>query len=81
MVPSYRKSSCSTTPNRDRYDCRVTVDRSRPSTRTRPWSGFRKEAARPASVVFPDPELPTNAVTLPAGASKLTSFKTGFPGS
>ena len=38
---------------------------------TIPLSGWRKEAANPAIVVFPDPELPTKAVTEPAGASKL----------
>ena len=43
--------------------------------------GFKKVAAKPAMVVFPDPEVPTKAVTVPAGASKVIPLTTSFPDS
>ena len=52
-----------------------------PSIVIAPESGVIKVAARLAIVVLPDPELPTNAVTDPEGASKLISFTTSFPSS
>ena len=42
-----------------------------------PESGFRKLAANPAMVDFPEPELPTRAITSPDLASKLTKEPAG----
>jgi hypothetical protein len=52
-----------------------------PSTVIVPLSGFRKEAANPAMVVLPEPDVPTSAVTDPTGAEKVIFFSTGFPSS
>ena len=43
-------------------------DKTTPSTVMVPLSGFKKEEASPAIVDLPDPEVPTRAVTEPAGA-------------
>ena len=70
MVPAYKKSSCNTTPKWVRKLLKLTSERSIPSKVTAPFVGFKKVAAKLAIVDFPDPEEPTNAVTLPEGASK-----------
>ena len=44
------------------------VLKSIPSTVIFPASGFKKVAANPAIVDFPEPDVPTNAVTDPGGA-------------
>ena len=41
----------------------------------------RKDAAKPAMVDLPEPDVPTNAITDPAGAEKLTFFNTSLPSS
>ena len=46
---------------------------------TVPESGFRNDAASEAIVVLPEPELPTSAVMVSAGASRLTSCSTVCP--
>ncbi len=81
IVPSKRKSSWNTRPSCSRYVASLTSLRSTPSTRTRPASGSRKLAARPAIVDFPDPELPTSATTVPGVASKETPVRTGLSSS
>ena len=45
---------------------------------TFPPFGFKKVAAKPAIVDFPEPEEPTKAVTLPVGASNEISCNTSL---
>ena len=53
-----------------------TLDKSFPSTNIIPEFGFKKAVTKPAIVDFPDPEVPTRAVTVPLGASKEISCST-----
>ena len=71
IVPSKRNSSCKTTPKCFLKLPKLTFAMSSPSTVIIPDCGFKKVAAKPAMVLFPDPELPTRAMTSPDLASKL----------
>ena len=58
-----------------------TVDRSMPSIVTVPLPGAWNAATRLMMVDLPEPEGPTRAVTVPGSATKLMSWRTGFPSS
>lgn len=71
MVPSNRYVSWNTITS-----CAISVSvvRSRtsvPPTLTTPWSGSQNLAIRRGMIVLPVPEVPTRAVIVPAGISRL----------
>jgi hypothetical protein len=47
----------------------------------RPASGRLNDMIRLTSVLLPEPDEPTRAVVVPAGARSETPFSTGVPGS
>ncbi len=81
MVPANRNESWSTTPSCVRYEPSRTVDRSAPSTVTRPAPGAWNAETSPMIVLLPDPDEPTSAVTVPAGETNDTSSSTGLSAS
>ena len=78
MVPSNKKSSCNTRPRCWRYDSRITDDRLVLSIKISPEVGFKNEATKPAKVDLPEPDEPTKAVIVPAGASSVMFFITSL---
>mmetsp|Transcript_76658 Transcript_76658/g.150279 ORF Transcript_76658/g.150279 Transcript_76658/m.150279 type:complete len:212 (-) Transcript_76658:1788-2423(-) len=65
--------SCGTTPMVARREVWVTPFVSRPPTLTLPPLGSMNRNSRRPMVVFPAPVVPTMAVVVPGGTSKLTS--------
>src|SRR5580704_12760466 len=80
MVSWYRCASWVTTPTTSCSDSSVTSLMSAPPILTAPLVGSYILDTRWVMVVLPAPDGPTSAVSLPAGARKLTSVSASWAG-
>ena len=76
-VSWHSATSWKTMANWDSSHAWVASRTSTPPTRTVPESASQKRPTRRAIVVFPPPEGPTIAVTVPGSTEKDTSLRTG----